>query len=346
MLYKPDLDEVVERYRRYWLGQMRDEVMVMTTLADQAYIDPWKGWPSMEDTFERFDAYFKSRAAIYDDTIPVALPGLGFGTFGGFFGASVTLESFSSVCKPYDSIDIFRRLEFDPQNYWVRRQLEMVEYFCEKSRGKFAVAAAETVSGVNVLYALRGPEVFADLLEDPEACLHALDVVRSAGIWLLEQQRKIIGSYRGGVFDHWQVWLENSPVWISVDMNSLCSPEFYRRFGRDDTQKFINHFGGGWIHVHKPTGLYLLPEIARNTNVVGIELLHDLGSLHTCFEGLAEIRKQVPGGILVDCDYTDFSNQLRAGTLPTNIIYEVKNCPAIEAANEIARAGRAFRKTN
>ncbi|MGE5528200.1 MAG: hypothetical protein ACM3X6_03555 [Patescibacteria group bacterium] len=343
MLYRPDVDEVVERYRRYWAGEMRDQVLILATLAGEDIFASWLGWPSYEDTFARFDAFFQHRLGIEDDTIPVALPGLGLGPWGGMFGAEVTLMPSASSSIPFPSIQAVLDLVLDKENYWVKRQLDSVAYFCEHAKGRFAVAPAETISGVNVLYALRGSEVFADLAEDPEACLKVIDLVRPIGIWMAEEQKKMTGSYRGGVFDHWQVWLPGNPVWFSVDMNSLCSPAYYDRFGFHDTQAFLDHFGGGFIHVHKPTGLYLLPQLVKHRHVAGFEFYHDLGSLETCFTGLREIRDMVGTGLLVDCDFAQFTAQLEQKTLPGGIIYEVKNCPGAAAANELVARARAYR---
>lgn len=182
MLYRPDIDEVVERYRRYWASAMPREILVRTTLAGEKVTDAWEAWPSIEDTVDRFEAYFAQRTEIRDDTVPVALPGLGFGIFGAVFGAPMTLQSFNSSSEPYGSLREVCSLRFDPENEWVKKQLGAVEYFLERARGKFAVAPFETISGINALYALRGPEVFADMLEDPESCHKAMEMIRQAGI--------------------------------------------------------------------------------------------------------------------------------------------------------------------
>lgn len=343
MQYRPDIDEVVERYRRYWAGEMPDQVLILATLANQDMLLSWLGWPSYRETFARFDAYFRGRLGIHDDTVPVALPGLGLGPWGGMFGANVTLHPMSSGSEPFRSIKEVCALEFDPRQFWAVYQMDSVAYFCEKAAGKFAVAPAETIAGVSALYGLRGSEMFADLIEDPESCLKALKVVQSAGFWMTEEQKKLTGSYQGGVFDHWQIWLPGNPVWLSVDMNCMCSPDFYDVFGFHDSQAFFDHFGGGFVHLHKPTGLYLLKNLTAHHNIVGFEFYHDLGSLHTCFDGLTGIRDEVRRGMLVDCDFHQFVAHLEAGTLPGGIIYEVKNCPGVDEANALVRKVRAYR---
>jgi hypothetical protein len=343
MEYRPDVDEVVERYRSYWAGRMPDQVLVMVTLAGQDITLSWLGWPSYRETLARFDAYFRARMGIRDDTIPVALPGLGLGPAAGMFGAKVALHPLSSGSEPFSSMKEACEREFDPRQFWTVYQMDSVAYFCEKAKGRFAVAPAETLSGLNALYALRGSEMFADLVEDPASCHRAIAMVRTAGLWLAEEQKKITGSYQGGVFDHWQVWLPGNPIWFSVDMNSLCSPEFYDVFGFDDSQAFFDHFGGGFIHIHKPTGLYLLPRLTAHRNVAAFEFSHDLGSLGTGFDGLERIRDDVRTGMVVDCDFGQFAVRLEDGTLPGGIIYEVKNCPGVDEANALVSRARAYR---
>ena len=346
MQYRPDIDEVVERYRKYWAGEMRDQVLILATLGGQDIIFSWLGWPSYRETFSRFAHYFQGRLGIKDDTIPAAMPGLGLGPVGGMFGAKVTLLPFSSGSEPFSSMEEICNLSFDTKQFWVQYQLDSVAYFCEKAEGKFAVAPAETISGLSSLYALRGSEMFADLIEDPESCRRALKIVHSAGVWMAEEQKRITGSYNGGVFDHWQVWLPGNPIWLSVDMNALCAPDFYDQFGHEDSQGFFDHFGGGFIHVHKPSGIYLLPKLIQHHNVTGFEFYHDLGSLNTCFDGLKEIRDQVGTGMLIDCDFHQFVSHLEEKTLPGGIIYEVKNCPGADEANELVKKVRLYRDPN
>jgi hypothetical protein len=343
VLYRPDVDEVVARYRQYWEGRMPDRLLAMVSLTDEDITRPWGEWPDYERAWEEFDRLFRRRVPIRDDSIPAALPGLGMGPWGGMFGAEVKLQPMVSASKPFPSLEALRNLGFDRDSYWVRRQLEAVEYFCQRSRGRFAVAPPETPSGVNFLYGLRGVDVFIDLLEQPELCLQIIDWLRPICIWLVEQFKALTGSYQDGVFDHWQVWLPGNPVWLSVDMNCQCSPEFYDRFGFQDTQAFIDRFGGGFLHLHKPTGTYLLPKLVKHTRMMGIEFLHDLGFLETCFEGLEEIRRIVPGGIHIDCDFRQFTERLQARTLPAGIIYHVKNCPGVDEANRLMSAVRDYR---
>ena len=325
------------------LGIWNEFILAMISLNGEDITAPWSKWPSYQDVCAEFDLFFRKRRDIHDDSIPVALPGLGLGPWGGMFGAEVTLQAGVSSSTPFNSLAEIENLVFDQENHWVKYQLDAVAYFCEQSRGKFAVAPPETAGGVNTLWGLRGNDIFIDMMENPAACIERIDWMRSIGIWLLEREKEIIGRYQGGIFDHWQVWMPGNPVWISVDMNSLCSPEFYDTFGYHDTQAFLDHFNGGFIHVHKPTGTYLLPKMAKHTNVTGFEFLHDLGYLDTCFEGLLEIKNMVQTGIHIDCDFRQFVEQIENNTLPAGIIYHVKECPGVDEANRLMSRVRQYR---
>jgi hypothetical protein len=162
-------------------------------------------------------------------------------------GAKVSLHPLSSGSEPFSSINDTCSLEFNPRDFWTICQMDSVAYFCEKAKGRFAVAPSETIAGISAPYGLRGSEMFAALIEDPESCLKALKLLQSVGFWMAKEQEKITGSCQERVFDHWQVWLPGNPIWLSVDMNCLCAADLYETFGFDDSQTFFDHFGGGWI---------------------------------------------------------------------------------------------------
>ena len=77
--------------------------------------------------------------------------------------------------------------------------------------------------------------------------------------------------------------------------------------------------------------------------MTGFEFQHDLGYLHTCFDDLHGVLELVAGRVHIDCDFRQFVEHISGRTLPTGIIYHVKNCPGIDEANRLMKLVRDYR---
>jgi hypothetical protein len=167
-------------------------------------------------------------------------------------------------------------------------------------------------------------------------------------IRLLEMQRDIFGPsvyYDDGVFIQHCSWLPGRTVWLSVDAYSLCSPQVYAGIGREYQQQLIDHFGGGWLHLHA-LGVYLLPELVKLKRLLGISILDDPGQPRP-FEQLQQI--QAATGALpleIWCHKDELLAGIRAGTLPGGILYRVDQVKTVDEGNAVAAQAREYRAPN
>ena len=340
--YKPALQEVVGRHRRLWGREMRRQVLAEIRPAELLLKDPLAPCPHIPGMVEAWDHNYRTRLPVQDDSLPVARVSFGSAAFAAYLGAEVIFDGSGGWCKPflktYDQLD---HLQFDPRNEWILRQQEACRCFEQASRGKFAVCETEPIDGLNLVEALRGSAVYTDVFDYPSETHRLLDFSVEFNIRLLEMQRKIIAPslyYEGGLFSMFRIWLPGDAIWMSVDAYGNCSPRVYREFGTRYLQRAIDHFGGGWIHIHS-FAIHLIPDLIKLKGVLGLGIYDDPNAKRG-FPLLPEIRRltgDLP--LQVDCTGPELDEGLKNKTLPGGVMYVIK-----EGVRTVAEANKLMER--
>ena len=147
---------------------------------------------------------------------------------------------------------------------------------------------------------------------------------------------------------HW--WFPGKGLSIGDDQLGNCGPQAYARFGLPYHQRLLDHFGGGWYHLHSKD-LCLVPEIAQLKGLDCLEISDDPNTPKRGFSSIDDIRQHLPETPLrICCGPDELLNGLRDGTLPGNVVYYVSgkdysdiDCWSIDDANEIMDMVRAYK---
>lgn len=345
--YKPSLSEVVERHRLLWSRRLPNGILARVDPAGLPFIDPLSHCPDIPAMAAAWDHNYRVRREVEDDLLPVARVSFGSAAYGGYLGAKVTFDSGAGWSYPlladYNQLD---QLHFDEQNEWIQRQQEACRCFVQTAQGKFALCETEQMNGLNLVELLRGTAVYTDFFDYPDELHRLLDFAGAFDIRFTEMQRDILApclKYQEGVFSIFRIWLPGRAVWVSVDAYGLCSSKVFREFGAPYLQRVIDHFGGGWIHVHS-NDVRLLPEIVKLVGILGIGIYDDPGAPRG-FERLAQIR-QVTGDIplQIDCRVEELEQGLAKGDLPGSVMYIAKNGEGtIAQVNRLMEKVRAYK---
>jgi len=325
MQYKLDFKEVMERYRTLEKGEMKNRILARVHGFNENWIYPLIYCPDMEKMFFAWDNNLRFFQALEDDSIPVARPTYGSNMYGGFFGARVKFSSgyggwSEAILDEWSKLD---RLKFDEENYWIQKIKKSCDYFAKGCKDKFGLALIETIDALNFAVTLRGAtRAYLDLYLYPDELCKLMDFALDFNIRLIEMQREIINTHTDWVFTLDGHWFSDRPVWLSVDAYASCSSDTYQKFGLNWTQKLIDHFGGGWMHLHT-RGLHLLPEVVKLKNLVGIQIADDPNQ-PGAFDSLDRIRR-ITGDLPlnISCGFEEFMTGLENHTLPGGVIYDV-----------------------
>jgi len=351
LLYKPDLEQTIGRHRLLWTGRLPHGILAVMEPEEaplgQLATAACRFAPDLEAMMEVWEGRLGQRQALRDDSIPVARVTFGSNAFGGYMGAEVVFSEGGGWSKPL--LTDWTRLEdlrFDQDNEWIIRQREACRYFVRRATGRFAVCETEIIDALNLADLLRGTSrALMDIYDYPQELRRLMDFGVGFNARLIEMQRGILGPavyHSGGVFSLHYIWLPGRAVWLSVDAYGMCQPQVFALFGRQFLQRLIDHFGGGWLHLHA-NGLHLLPEVLKLERLLGISICEDPGQPRP-FERLDEIRA-ISGTLPLEmwCHRDELLAGIRSRTLPGGTLYRVDQVQTVDEGNAIMEQVRAYR---
>ena len=360
MEYKPNLDQVIDRHRRLWSGQLARGVLAILNIEDApmdpynlpdgykgSELDPLAQVPDIARMFRAWEQCFSRRRELLDDWLPVARMGLGGYDLGGLLGGELAFRgSAPFLAKPllsdWAGLDA---VELNEDNAWYRHRMAMCSYFAEHARGRFACSEADNWTAGNLLELLRGSQAYLDILDTPDRCRAAMARGLEWVSRLLSAQRQALGAvrtYRDGSFSNFYIWLPGDPVWLSMDFYGSCKPGTYRELGQAYDEQIGERFGGLWVHMHS-NALHILPDVTRLRGLCGLGIYEDPPPQARPFERLHEIRRWVGNiPLLIRCRLEELVAGLDDRSLPGGICYEVVNLASVREANELMDQVRAY----
>ena len=351
LLYKPNLEQVVERHRLLWTGRLPHGILAAIE-PEEAPLGPLhseacKVAPDLDAMIEVWEDRLAKRRELLDDSMPVARVSFGSSAFGGYLGAEVIFGEGGGWSRPLlTNWSLLEALRFDDNNEWIRRQREACRCFARRAAGRFAVCELEVIDALNLAHSLRGTaQLLLDIYDHPQELRRLMAFGVGFNARLIEMQRQILGSavyHDGGVFSRRYIWLPGQAVWLSVDAYGMCAPQIFADFGRQFLQQLIDHFGAGWLHLHA-NGLHLLPEVLKLERLLGISIYEDPGEPRP-FDRLDEIRATTGSMPLeIWCHEDELLAGICSGTLPGGVLYRVDRVKTVDEGNRIMEQVWAYR---
>ncbi|MCL2352694.1 MAG: hypothetical protein FWC55_09205, partial [Firmicutes bacterium] len=194
MDFAENWDKTKARFRGFWNGEIIDRCMAAAVAprdnarfgdfpfpSDPEGRESW--WLDAERVFERqFDRIENTYYA--GDAIPSISPDLGVAGHAGYFrGAGYAFGRDAIWFRPFIGGigQGIGGLVFDRETPLFRKTAEHCKYFCERSKGRVAVAMPKASGNADALaHALGSENLLVAMLEEPEETASALEKMQSA----------------------------------------------------------------------------------------------------------------------------------------------------------------------
>ncbi|MBI2843876.1 MAG: hypothetical protein HYX78_10790 [Armatimonadetes bacterium] len=353
-MLKPNAEEVLGRLRDFWRQTDRSTILCQINIREEELPrDAFMRFvPDVPKMFEDYIFFFDSRKRVADDTLPVVAPNFGAGINAGFFGAPVRYGYGTSFADHVvNDVADLDAVDWGLENRNIGLSLDALAYFREHSQGRVWVGATPLLNPVDLAFYLVGTDLFYDMNDRPEAVHLLLEKITDKFLRLEEMTMGRVDNDFGGRFEGWMNWwVPGSAICVGDDQLYSCSRESYNEFGLPYQQRVLDHFGGGWYHLHT-NGVHLLPEIAKLKGLICLEVSDDPNTPVRGWDILPEIRRtlgDIPMKVAVRP--REFAQSLAAGKLFGNVIYNV--CEenygdiwdmTVEEANELALRAANYR---
>jgi hypothetical protein len=361
--YCADGYAVLERLKRLYV--QRDPTIVLAAMEipssareAMARTHP-PGFCEYPDPRERalyWDARFRERIGVHDDSIPCGYPSeMDQGLYGGLVGGQARFLSdpdmgrVSSMVEPllkdWSEFDDLRM--FDPTdtgNVWLRRYLEHMAAFNAVARGNWGISHFILIDALNFAFELMGAtETYLACHDRPETMRRVIDFAFDLNVKVQNLFYDHVPLVEGGTCSHFAHWLPGRVVSESVDPFHMTSVDFFEAWGREPVARIFAAFDGGMLHIHG-NGRHLLRAVSTVKGLLGLLVLDDRG-YPPIFAILPEVRRQVGDVPLIvgAVEYGQFLPALKEHRLVGGVFYNVTGVPDADAANRCMERVREYR---
>ena len=180
-------------------------------------------------------------------------PWYGIGYIASCFGSTYRWlpEQAPSVEAKFETAQEILDSDFVPiaQTPEGKYNLEMIEYFMDKTKGKVPVSFSDIQSPLNMLtYLLPVTDLFMEVLEDPEGIKKAAALCTDLLIDFLKEQEKLIGDALAKPGHGFASSRAFTGVGLSDDTSIMLSEEDYTDLFKELDEKLGDEFGGMVYH--------------------------------------------------------------------------------------------------
>ncbi len=174
------------------------------------------------------------------EVLPVANTDIGPGSLALYMGGEAVLADDTVWYKPMIDPGTMRAqklvgsppLRFDPESTWWKIQEATLSACAQLARGKYAVGCPDIIENIDIVAALRDPQLLLmDLVDRPEWVLEKVEEVNQAFFEVYDRVYDIIRMEDGSsVFGAFQLWGPGKVVKVQCDTCAMFSPKMFDRF--------------------------------------------------------------------------------------------------------------------
>lgn len=180
-------------------------------------------------------------------------PWYGIGYIASCFGSEyIWMPSQAPAVKPkFSSAKEILNSDYIPiaQTPEGRYNLEMIEYFMEKSKGRLPISFGDLQSPFNMLsYLLPVTDLFLEIYDEPEAVKEAAELCGELLIDFMKEQKKIIGDALASPGHGFASSRAFSGVGLSDDNSIMIGTDAYDELFKGADERIGDEFGGFAYH--------------------------------------------------------------------------------------------------
>lgn len=261
--YKLNWEETKEKFRNYWAHKNTGRPL-MCVIARKPEIEKYSDgtpvdggylgqicqgkyynmpdelmWKDMEDKYQDpqriVDRYrfFCDTHAFLGESFPNLNVDFGPGSLAAYLGSEIGFkEDTVWFNKCLDGWDGVPKLQFDPENKWFKKHINLVKSCRELAGNDFYVDMPDLMENIDVLASLRGAqETLFDLLDEPEKVGERIQEVTDVYYDYYDRFYDAIKDEEGGnAYTVFQIWGPGRTVKLQCDFSAMMSPEDFRKY--------------------------------------------------------------------------------------------------------------------
>jgi hypothetical protein len=263
MEFKPNIEQVVERYRDLWLFKELDPPIVMVSTAEAPITTGAHDcifWQNPDALVEYHLRNLENRRHIRDDYIPMLRPPFSHTALPAALGAEVELLNEKLWARPLlSAIEKYRDLRLPLRNDWIIHMEQYYRRLVELAAGRFAVGLTEVPGPADLMGAMIGfEEILLCLYDAPDVIEGFAGYTAGLGIEFTERVRDLLyeqenwgGCWLAGA------WAPRKTIYFCEHASVNYSPEHYERFLAPANRVLLEHYDYALTYIYYSAGKHL-----------------------------------------------------------------------------------------
>ena len=309
--YKVNMEAAKEKFRNYWVHKntgrplmcviaRRPEVEQYSdgTPVEGGYLDQiCQGkyynmpeelkWKDMEDKYQNPQRivdryrYFCQTHAFLGESFPNLNIDFGPGSLASYLGSEIGFkEDTVWFNKCLDGWDGVPKLQFDPENKWFKKHLQLAKDCQALAGDDFYVDMPDLMENIDVLASLRGAQdILFDLLDEPEMIGERIQEVTDIYYEYYDRFYDVIKDEEGGnAYTVFQIWGPGRTVKLQCDFSAMMSPEDFRKYIQPSLRSQSENVDHVLYHLDGPAAIKHMDALME---IEGIDALQWTSGLKT-----------------------------------------------------------------
>jgi hypothetical protein len=254
-----DWERVTRDWGAWWEGGL-DRPMVMIhgrEVPPGAKIPDLSGFvPNLpfdmpvDEVVDLYRAPVESRR-FYGDAWPKWWVNFGAGAIAAFLGANLYAEPRTVWFEPAERVSIADlHLEYDPDNKWWRRVLDVTRAACDEWQGRIQVGHTDLGGNLDILASLLTTEqLLMDCLDAPEEVDRLIGEITALWLRYYDELYEVINGAGRGTSPWASIMSAERCYMLQSDFAYMISPEMFERFVVPDITACCERLDHGFYHL-------------------------------------------------------------------------------------------------
>lgn len=353
MRYCANWEAISRRYEAYWARENHDQPILNIVAPNQKEAplpshggDHRARWMDTQYNIEQ--ANWHMRNTFYaGDAYPAYNPDLGPDFFAACYGAPIEFgESTSWAIHTIDDAqaDAQEFPEFDTQNQYYKKMLEMTRAAAQDGRDKYIVGITDIHPGVDALVSMRGPaKLCMDVYDRPEFIKRGAQHFVPGYKRLVDELYDITTQYQRGSANWMGIWHPGKWYVTSCDFICMIAPDMFEPFITDVLLQELDFLDASIFHLDGPDALRHLDTLLAIPSLKGIQWVYGAGQ-PTAWHWLEVLRKIQRAGKCIQVNATAQELPVLLENLePQGVMYNIY-APDADAARALTQMAQRHKK--
>lgn len=281
-------DNVIENADRWWAGRLNRPLIqirlrghdawdhtVFNAIMRMTAFDPSV---SAREIVEKWHEDL-SNTQYLGDAFPAFWPDFGPGIIAGFLGAKLDVRPDTVwFLPPADRAIRDVRLEFDPENEWLRRITDIYRAALDRWQGLVQIGMTDIGGNLDVLATFRpGEKLLLDLYDDPD---HVKRLTADAhNLWwqYFDLFNDLLQPTNPGYCTWASIFSPKPHYMLQCDFCHMISPDMFDEFVKPELAKTCRRLENPFYHLDGPGQLRHLDSLLTIENLKGIQWVPGAG---------------------------------------------------------------------